>query len=62
MKNILFNSSTPKHNPKHKLEKWFIISGDGVRPYIQKICFVLKSGDGRTYERTKCAKTMIATG
>ena len=24
----------PKHKPKHKLEKWFIISGDGVRPYI----------------------------
>ena len=26
-----------KHNPKHKLEKWFIISGDGVRPSLQFI-------------------------
>ena len=25
--------STPKHQPKHKLEKWFIISVDGVRTY-----------------------------
>ena len=25
----------PKHKPKHKLEKWFIISGDGVRPYVR---------------------------
>ena len=23
----------PKHQSKHKLEKWFIISGDGVRLY-----------------------------
>ena len=22
--------------PKHKLEKWFIISGDGVRPSLHK--------------------------
>ena len=29
------------HQPKHRLQKWFIISGDGVRPYI------------RTYVRTK---------
>ena len=27
--------STPKHQPKHKLEKWFIISGDSVCPYIR---------------------------
>ena len=27
--------STPKHKPKHKLEKWFIISGDGVRPSVR---------------------------
>ena len=27
--------SKPKHKPKHKLEKWFIISGDGVRTYVQ---------------------------
>ena len=26
--------STPKHTPKHKLEKWFIISSDGVRPSV----------------------------
>ena len=25
-----------QHKPKHKLEKWFIISGDGVRPYKTK--------------------------
>ena len=23
-----------QHKPKHKLEKWFIISGDGVRTYV----------------------------
>ena len=39
--NIVFTSnwSTPKHKPKHKLEKWFIISGDGcpsVRTYVYK--------------------------
>ena len=33
--------STPKHQPKHKLEKWLIISGDGIRPYLH------------TYVRTK---------
>ena len=28
--------STPKNKPKHKLEKWFIISSDdGVRPSVQ---------------------------
>ena len=35
-----------KHKPKHKLEKWFIISGDGVHlsvrpalcPYVMYIC------------------------
>ena len=30
------NWSTSKHKPKHKLEKWFIISDDGVYPYICK--------------------------
>ena len=30
------NLSTPKHKPKHKLEKWFIIFGDGVCTYVQK--------------------------
>ena len=29
-----YNWSTPKHKPKHKLEKWFIISVDGVGPYV----------------------------
>ena len=29
-----FNCSTSKHKPKYKLEKWFIISGNGVRPYV----------------------------
>ena len=24
-----------KHKPKHKLVKWFIISGDGVRPSVR---------------------------
>ena len=24
-----------QHKPKHKLEKWFIISGDGVRPSVR---------------------------
>ena len=28
------NLSTPKHKTKHKLEKWFIISGNGVRTYV----------------------------
>ena len=29
------NWSNPKHQPKHKLEKWFIISDDGVRTYLR---------------------------
>ena len=38
---IYWDWSTPKHQPKNKLEKWFIISGDGVRPSLY------------TYVRTK---------
>ena len=30
------NWSTPKHQPKHMLEKWFIISGNGVRPSVHR--------------------------
>ena len=26
-----------------------------------EVCYVLKSGDGRTYERTTCVKTIITT-
>ena len=40
--------STPKHKLKHKLEKWFIISGGGVRPYIRKYVRTYV-----TYVRTK---------
>ena len=29
------NRSTSKHKSKHKLEKWFIISGDGVRTSVR---------------------------
>ena len=32
--NYFANWSMPRHKPKHKLEKWFIISGDGVRPSV----------------------------
>ena len=33
--------STPKHKPKHKLEKWFIIPGDGVCPtYVMYVPYV----------------------
>ena len=31
LKQDLWFWSTTKHKPKHKLEKWFIISGDGVQ-------------------------------
>ena len=41
----------PKHKPKHKLEKWFIISGDGVRPYIRTYVRV------RTYVQNKTKQT-----
>ena len=41
---VLFNKqsywSTIKHKPKHKLEKWFIISGDGVRPSVHTYAYV----------------------
>ena len=32
--NSIQSLSPPKHQLKHKLEKWFIISGDGVRPHV----------------------------
>ena len=32
--NLTSAQQTPKHQPKHKLEKWFIISVDGVRPSV----------------------------
>ena len=33
---IIIVDPRPKDQPKHKLEKWFIISVDGVRPCIRK--------------------------
>ena len=36
--------TTPKHKPMYKLEKWFIISGDGVRPSVHTYAYV------RTYK------------
>ena len=42
------NWSTPKHKSKYKLEKWFIISGDGVRPSVHTYVRT----NVRTYEHT----------
>ena len=67
--------SMSKHKPKHKLEKWFIISGDGVRPSVRpyktkqtdqrvkplfKLVLWLMLGRGLLYDSSLVSFTVIA--